>query len=59
MSFLEEVAMRAYLKFLLNVYDNILMIIGDPQGILNEQLMPHPINLLNIITNLLYITILY
>jgi hypothetical protein len=31
------------------VDDNSVMIVGDPQGILEQQLRPHPINLLNVI----------
>jgi hypothetical protein len=33
----------------MEVDDNVSLIIGDPQGILDQQLWPHPILLLNII----------
>ncbi len=33
----------------MEVYYNILLIVADPQGILEQQLRPHPIPLLNII----------
>jgi hypothetical protein len=35
--------------------DSILLIVGDPQGILNWKLRPHPIHLLNIILSINYI----
>jgi hypothetical protein len=33
----------------MEIDDNILLIAGNPQGILNQQLKPHPIHVLNII----------
>jgi hypothetical protein len=33
----------------MEVDDNILLIVGDLQGILDQQLMPHPNHFLNII----------
>jgi hypothetical protein len=46
---LEEVTMPAGRTVSVEVDDNILQIVGDPQGILDKQLRPHPIHLLNII----------
>ncbi len=46
---LEEVAVRAGHKVLMDVDDKILLIVGIPQGNLDQQLMPHPIHFLNII----------
>jgi len=34
---------------LIEVDDNLLLIVGNPQGILGKQLKPHPIHLLNIV----------
>jgi hypothetical protein len=31
----------------MEVDNNMLLIVGDPQGILEKHLKPHPINLLN------------
>ncbi len=45
---LEQVTMRAGRKVLMYVDNNILLIVGDPQGILNQKLRPRPIHLLNI-----------
>jgi hypothetical protein len=39
---LEEVAVRAGHKVLMEVELNILLIAGDSQGILDQQLRPHP-----------------
>ncbi len=39
--------------------DNILLIVGDPQWILDEQLRPHMIHVLNIIIILLNYISLY
>jgi hypothetical protein len=49
---MEEVAVRAGHKVLL-FDDNIFLIVGDPQGLLDQQLSPHPIHLLNIIIGLI------
>jgi hypothetical protein len=35
----------------MEVDGNILLVVGDPQGILDHQLRPHPIHLLNITIN--------
>jgi hypothetical protein len=42
---MEEVAMSACHEVLMEVDDNILRIVGDPRGILEQQLRPHPIHL--------------
>jgi hypothetical protein len=47
---LEEVAVRAGCKVLLEVDESILLIVGDPQQILDQQLGSHPISLLEVIT---------
>jgi hypothetical protein len=39
--------MRVGRKVLMEVDDSILLIFGDPQGILVQQLRPRPIHLLN------------
>ncbi len=39
---MEEVAVHAGREVLMEVDDNILLIVGDPQGISVEQLRPHP-----------------
>ncbi len=41
--------MHAGHKALVEVDDNILLIVDDPQGILDQKLRPRPINLLNIV----------
>ncbi len=41
--------MRAGHKVLVDVDGNILLIVGDLEGILDQQPRPHPIHLLNII----------
>jgi hypothetical protein len=46
---LKDVAFRAGHEVLMEVDDNILQIVGYPQGILGQQLRPHSIPLLNII----------
>ncbi len=46
---LEEVSVRAIQKVLMIIDDIILPIVGDPYRILDEQLRPHPIHLLNVI----------
>jgi hypothetical protein len=45
---LEEVAVNAGHKVWMEVDNYILMIVGDPLGILNQQHMSHPIHLINI-----------
>jgi hypothetical protein len=40
---LEEVAVQTSLRVLIAVEENSALIVGDPQGILVEQLKPHPI----------------
>jgi hypothetical protein len=45
---LEEVTVSAGHKVLMGIDYNISLIVGDPQEILEEQLRPHPIPLLNI-----------
>jgi len=49
---MEEVAVHGGRKVLMEVDDNILMIVGDPRGILDEQLRPRLIHLLNNIITL-------
>ncbi len=46
---MEAVAVRAGYKVLMEVNDNILLIVGNPQGILEDQLRSHPILLILII----------
>jgi hypothetical protein len=50
---LEQVAVQASRKVLVEFDDNILLIVGDPQWILDEHLRPHMIHVLNIIIILL------
>jgi hypothetical protein len=45
---LEEVAVHACRKVLMEVADNVLLITGDSQEILGSWLKPHPIHLYNI-----------
>jgi hypothetical protein len=45
---LEEIAVRPVPEVLMEVDDNVPLIVGDPQGILDQQLWPRPIPLLNI-----------
>jgi len=52
---LEEVAVCAGHEVLIEVDDNILLIVGNLQGILDKQQRPHPINLLNIMSSILII----
>jgi hypothetical protein len=47
---LKDVAFCAGHEVLMEVDVNILLIVGDPQGILGQQLRPRSITLLNIIT---------
>ncbi len=56
---LEEVAMSADYKVLMEVDDNILLIVGNPQGILGQQVRPYPIHLLNDIIIIIIITVFY
>jgi hypothetical protein len=46
---LEEVIVRASHEVLMEVDDNCALIVGNPQGILDLQLRPRPMHLLNII----------
>jgi hypothetical protein len=46
---LVEVGMDAGNKVLIDVDDNTLLAVGNPQLILDQQLKPHPIHLLIII----------
>ncbi len=46
---LKEVARHAGNKALMEVDDNILVFISNPQRVLNEQNRPHPVHVLNII----------
>jgi hypothetical protein len=39
---LEKVTVCAGHEVLMEVHDNFLLIVGDPQGILDEQLRTHP-----------------
>ncbi len=45
----DKVTMHISHKVLMEVVNNILLIVVNPQGILDELLRPHPINLSNII----------
>ncbi len=55
---LEEDALRADREILMEVDDNSELIVGNPRGILGQQLMPHTINFLNIIIITYTITLL-
>ncbi len=46
---LEEVAMHADNKVLMQVDDNSLQVVGDPHGVLVQQLRPHPIHSLKLV----------
>jgi hypothetical protein len=46
---LEEVAVLAGRKVSMDVDDNFLLIVDDPQEILDQQLRRHPIHLLDIV----------
>jgi hypothetical protein len=48
----EEVAVRAAQEVLIQVDDNILQIVGNPQGTSDHHPRPHHICLLNIINNI-------
>ncbi len=50
---LEDVTVRAGRKVLMEVDDKSALIVGNLQGILGQQLRPHPVHLLNIIYLLL------
>jgi hypothetical protein len=39
---LEEVVVDVGRKVLMEAKDNVLLIVSDPQGILDQQLRPHP-----------------
>ncbi len=41
---MEEVTVHASDKVLIDVDDNILLIVGNSQRILEQQLQPHPIH---------------
>jgi len=53
MLLLPTVAICADHKVLMEVDDNISLTVCDAQGILDQQLRPHPIHLLNIIISIL------
>ncbi len=46
---LEKVAVRAGHKVLMGVDDMISLTVGDPKGVLDEQLSPHSIYIVNIV----------
>jgi hypothetical protein len=46
---MKEIAVHAGYEVLMEVDENILLIVGDPQGISDRQLRPYPIQLLKII----------
>jgi hypothetical protein len=50
---LEEAALRAGRKVLMEVDGNGTLTVGDPPGILGGQLRPHPIHTLNIIITII------
>jgi hypothetical protein len=52
---LEEVAVCAGHELLVKVGDHISLIVGNRQGILDQQLRPRPIQLLNTIIILLHL----
>ncbi len=56
---LEQVAVRAGRKVLVEFDDNFLLIVGALQGMLDEHLRPHMIHVLNIIIILLNYISLY
>jgi hypothetical protein len=45
---LEEVTVRASHEVMMEVDDNILLIVGDPHGILDQHIRLHPIFLLKV-----------
>ena len=44
---LEEATVHVGHEVLMNFYDKIFLIVSDRQGILDQQLRPHPMHLLN------------
>jgi hypothetical protein len=44
---LDDIIVRAGHKILIEINNYISQIVGDPQGILDQQLMPYPIHLLS------------
>ncbi len=50
---LEEVAVCAGHEIFVTVDDNNSLSVGDPRGILDQQFMPRPICLLNIVVKLI------
>ncbi len=56
---MEEIAVRSVPEVLMEVDDNVPLIVGDPQEILDQQLWPHPIPLLNIILILINESLIY
>jgi hypothetical protein len=52
---MEKVAVYAGHKVLMDIDDNSVLIVNNPQGILSQQLRPHPIYLSNEI-NIIIIT---
>jgi hypothetical protein len=54
--FLKEAAMSAVDKVLMEVNNNILLIVVNPQGILNQHVGPH---LINITITLYYVLLIY
>jgi hypothetical protein len=55
---MEEVAMSAGREVSMKDDDNILLIVDDPQEILDQQFRPHPIHLLNINMTIILIYII-
>jgi hypothetical protein len=53
---LEEVAVHDGCEVLMEVDNDIALILGDPQEILDQQLRPYRIHLFNILSILLYKT---
>ncbi len=50
---LEEVVAHADHEVLMEIENNSVMIVGDPQGILGMQLRPYPIHISNVIVIIL------
>ncbi len=46
-------------KVLMEIDDNILQIVGNLQGILDQQLNPRPMHLLNIFINIILIILFF
>jgi hypothetical protein len=55
---MKDVAVCADHKVLVKVYNNSALIVGDPHGILGQQLRLHPMYLLNIIITLVLFKII-